>query len=50
MVINPNKSVRKILSFPLKQWGEVAAYQKKNKIKTQAEAIRRLVQIALDKE
>lgn len=49
MTVSPDK-VRKIVTFDRAMWSKVEDYRFENRIQTEAEAIRRLVEIALKVE
>lgn len=47
MAINPDTTVRKIVSLPRDLWGKVDDYRFGNRLSTEAEAIRRLLHLGL---
>jgi len=48
MAVNPDTTVRKIVSLPKELWEEVSDYRFDNRLGTEADALRRLIQLGLD--
>ena len=47
MAVNPETTVRKLVSIPREVWEKVDDYRFENRIKTESEAIRRLIELGL---
>ena len=47
MAVNPETTVRKLVSIPRDVWDQVEDYRFENRIKTESEAIRRLIELGL---
>jgi len=43
MAVNPDTTIRKVISFPKDLWRQIATFRVKRRIGTEAETIRRLV-------
>jgi len=50
MAVNPETTVRKIVSIPKSLWAEIEDFRFGNRIGTEAEAIRRLIEAGLVEE
>lgn len=47
MAVNPKTTVRKLVAMPHELWNRVADYRFEYRLKTEAEAIRRLIELGL---
>jgi metal-responsive CopG/Arc/MetJ family transcriptional regulator len=48
MVVNPNRLARKLVSLPHELLAAIEDYRFANRIKTESEAIRRLIELGLE--
>lgn len=48
MPINPEKTVQKLVAMPREMAEKIADYRFENRLKSEAEAIRRLIQLGLN--
>ncbi len=49
MVVNPDRLTRKLVSLPNELLAEIDDYRFSNRVKTESEAIRRLIELGLEK-
>ena len=47
MAVNPETTVRKLVSIPREVWEKIEDYRFDNRIRTESQAIRRLIELGL---
>lgn len=49
MPVNPDTTVRKVVNLPRDLWSRIEDYRFDNRIKTEADAMRQLIELGLEK-